>query len=50
MVTLLARGGRGSAVKELLPGQHGLADMDTAVVDQGGFDYLVACCLQDVGY
>ena len=50
VVPLLARGGRSGSVEELLPGQHGLADMDAAVVDQGGLDHLVAGGLQDVGY
>ena len=38
---LAARGGRFTVAK-LLPGQHGLADMDAAVVDDVGLDHAVA--------
>ena len=37
-------------VKALLPSQHGLADVNTAVVHQSSLDDLVSPCLQQPGH
>ena len=46
VVTLLSGGLRRGAAADLLPGKHGLADVDAAVVDKGGLDHVVAACLE----
>ena len=50
VVALDAGGFRGLALELLLPGQHGLADVDAAVVDDRGLDDLVAAGLQQAGH
>ena len=47
VVALDAGGFRGLSLELLLPGQHGLADMDTAVVHDRGLDDLVAAGLEE---
>ena len=49
VVALDARGFRGLALELLLPCQHGLADVDAAVVDDRGLDDLVAAGFQQAG-
>ena len=49
VVALLAGGLGRCAVAPLEPGEHRLADVDTAVVDDVGLDHLVAVGLHDFG-
>ena len=49
VVALLAGALGRLAVAPLLPGQHGLADMDAAIVDYVGLDHALAARLLDVG-
>ena len=50
MVTLDSRGLRSLTVSELLVGEHGLADMDSPVVDQVDLHDLGTACLEDLAH